>query len=200
MSSCIILAGGESSRMGKDKRFLKMDGEYFLSRVVDRAREFADHIIISLGQGEEVEKAADVADASIVTDGIRGVGPLMGILTGLKNCEEEYCAVVPCDSPFIEPEIFRFMFSVSKGYDAVVPSIGTDKIEPLHAVYRVSSMIQACEKVLEDGRRGVREAIEELDRVNYVPARDLKRYDKELLTFLNANRPEDLKKIEEAYE
>ena len=202
MQSCIILAGGESTRMGRDKRFLELDGECLLSRVVAKAREFAGHIIISLGQGEEIEESIGSGDARIVMDEMRDAGPIMGILTGLRNCEDEYCAVVPCDSPFIEPGVFRFMFSVAQGYDAIVPFVGIGergekKIEPLHAIYRVSSMLEACEKVLEVGKRSVRDAVEELEKVKYIPAKELKRYDEGLLTFLNLNRPEDLKKIEE---
>jgi len=202
MLSCIILAGGESRRMGRDKRFLKVDGEYLLSRVFARVRDFADEIIVSLGEGEDAENVAGNLDAVFVNDEKPGFGPIMGMLTCLRKCKGEYCAVVPCDSPFIEPETFRFMLSVAEGRDAVVPFTGLDrsgvkKIEPLHSIYRVSSMVKACEKVVADGKRGVRDAIAELEQVRYVSPKELRRYDRKLLGFLNVNNPEDFKRIQE---
>jgi molybdopterin-guanine dinucleotide biosynthesis protein A len=74
----------------------------------------------------------------------------------------------------------------------VIPKWPNGYVEPLHSVYRLSSSIPAIESAFDVGERSVLDMIKRLDSVRYVPVDDLRRFDKELLTFFNINYPKDL--------
>ncbi len=195
MISCIILAGGKSERMGKDKRSLELEGKPFLERVLETAHNFSDEVIISLGSDDQT-LGMKLGTDKVAVDEVPDSGPLGGLMTALKLCEHEYTAVAPCDSPLLKAEVFRFMADRAPGYDAVVPKNG-ELIEPLHAIYRVAPMLSACQEAFSEGYLEVKNALGRLDRVRYVPVEEFKDMDQELLTFFNVNYPRDWTKINE---
>ncbi|MEE9594603.1 MAG: molybdenum cofactor guanylyltransferase [Candidatus Hydrothermarchaeales archaeon] len=195
MISCIILAGGKSERMGKDKRSLELEGKPFLERVLETAHNFSDEVIISLGSDDQIAGMKLEAD-KVAVDEVPDSGPLGGLMTALKLCEHKYTAVAPCDSPLLKAEVFMFMADRASGYDAVVPKNG-ELIEPLHAIYKVATMLSACQEAFSEGYLGVTNALGRLDRVRYVNVEEFKDIDQELLTFFNVNYPRDLTKINE---
>jgi molybdopterin-guanine dinucleotide biosynthesis protein A len=191
MISCIIVAGGKSERMGQDKKFIEFQGKYFIEHVVEKARSFSDEIILSIGVKEQLRKTPPMGKLKIVRDEKEARGPIIGIFSGLKKCSNEYTVVLPCDSPFIEPRVFEYMIKERLGYDAVIPK-RNNHVEPLHAVYKVPAMLKACEKVIEEGKAGVGDAIAKLERVKYISIETFRKHDKTLLTFYNINTYEDL--------
>lgn len=182
--------------MGRDKKFLEIGGKYFIQHAIDAARTFSDEIILSLGSQSQREKTmkktAGITDLKIVVDEVDSKGPVVGVFSGLKECSYEYAAVLPCDTPFIVPGIFKYMIGRREGFDAVVPVRGTDDLEPLHAVYRVSPMIEACRTALKKDALSLTKTVRRLGKVNYIPAEVLRKYDKELVTFQSINTKKDL--------
>jgi len=158
--SCIILAGGRSTRMGKDKKFIMFRGQSFLERAVEVAKRLSDEVILSLGTQEQKAEvlAKGFQGVSIVIDHLQSKGPLVGLYNALKKCSREYAVVMPCDSPFLHPKVLQSMIDRSKGHDAVVPRAG-GFIEPLLAVYRVKPMREMCEQSIESHKWEVRGAV-----------------------------------------
>lgn len=193
-ASCIVIAGGKSVRMGRDKRFIKLKGKPILQHVLESAAKISDEIIIVVTSDEQRDNISGITGLKIVKDEISGLGPVMGVLTGLKNCTNEYAVVLPCDAPFIEPKIFEYLVTKCRGMDAAVPVAGS-LIEPLHAVYNVKAMIAACENVIKSKKPSLTNAIKKLRDVEYVPINVLRKYDTNLLTFKNVNTPADLEAV-----
>ncbi len=191
--SCIIVAGGKSERMGRDKKFAKLRGKYFLEYAIETAKQLSEDIIISVGSKEQKKKTEKITNLKIVVDSTESRGPLAGLYEGLKECAHEYAAVLPCDTPLMQAEIFAHMIRECKGYDAVVPR-GVESLEPLHAVYKVSSMLKACENALEENQLNLGRIVSKL-KVKYIPIEVFKKYDRNLLTFHNINTRKDLSEL-----
>lgn len=186
--SCIILAGGRSTRMGRDKKFLKFRGKSFLERAVEVAKRLSDEVIISLGNQEQKAKVLDKGfrGVKIVVDHLQSKGPLVGLYNALKKCSKEYAVVMPCDSPLLNHKVFRSMIETSRGYNAVVPQAG-EFIEPLLAVYRVKPMLEACEQSIKSCSWDAQGAVLKLKNIRYMKA--------DMTSFLNVNTTEDLEKL-----
>ncbi len=198
MISALIVSGGRSARMGRDKKFLEIDGRSFIERAVDVAEEFADEIILVVGSKEQMEctEALGIDGVTVVVDAKEGRGPVMGLLTGMYAAKGEWVVVLPTDAPMMNAGIFKHMLDRKEGYDAVVPVNG-EHLEPMYAVYKRDAMVKACEWAIEvEGEKAsLHSIIRGLGKVNYVPVEDFREYDRELLTFYNVNTPEDLERL-----
>jgi molybdopterin-guanine dinucleotide biosynthesis protein A len=185
--SCIILAGGRSTRMGMDKKFIMFRGQSFLERAVEVAEKLSDEVIVSLGTQEQKAEvlARGFQGVSIVIDHLQSKGPLVGLYNALKKCSREYAVVMPCDVPFLHPRVLQSMIDGSRGYDAVVPRAG-EFIEPLLAVYRVKPMLDICEQSIESRNWDVKGAVLKLKNIKYM---------NNMTSFLNVNTSEDLEKL-----
>ncbi len=203
MISALIVSGGKGERMGRDKKFMELEGMSFIERAVDVAGEFADEIIVVVGSKEqrgEVETVG-IKDVKVVVDVKENLGPVMGLLTGMYAAKGEWAVALPTDAPMMNAGIFKHMLDKKEGYDAIVPVNG-EYLEPMHAVYKKDVMMKACEWALEvEGEKAsLHNIVKVLAKVNYIPVEDFEKYDRELLTFYNVNTEEDLKEIQAVIE
>lgn len=184
--SCIILAGGRSTRMGKDKKSLMFRGKTFLEHAVEVARTLSDEVTVSVGNREQIAEVESLGlkGVSIAVDILPGKGPLMGLYSALRKSSREYAVVMPCDSPSLDPKVYRLMITERQGYDAVIPRSG-ELIEPLHAVYRVKPTIRALEDAIRSREWELHKAVLRL-KTKYIMA-----------SFHNVNTLEDLEKLYE---
>jgi molybdopterin-guanine dinucleotide biosynthesis protein A len=185
--------------MGFDKKFIVLDGVTFLEHTINNAKKFADEIIIVVGSNSQRDETRKLTDLKIVVDEKPNMGPIMGVLTGLKHCSSEYAAVMPVDTPLASPEVYRYMESESKGMDAVIPVEG-EHLEPLHAVYRVKAMRASCEQTLREGKKSVYLAARRLKNVRLIPLEKFKEIDEKLLTFRSINTPGQLEELKNMME
>lgn len=91
-----LLAGGKSTRLGRDKVVLPYSGQTMLQRTVGLARTFCDEVWVS-GRNPE---AMDM-DLPWLPDDQPGMGPLGGILTGLTHLNRPLL-VLACDLPMLD--------------------------------------------------------------------------------------------------
>ena len=103
----------------------------------------------------------------------------------------EYVFVAACDMPCFHPGVVRLLFDAVAGYDAAIPSWNADMLEPLHAVYRRSALLDYLE---EHDSLSVRAMIWSLN-TRYVGMEEIREIDPDLLTFTNINNLEDLESI-----
>lgn len=190
----IVLAGGMSKRMGRDKTLLPVKGVPMIKRVTDIALSISGEVIIVTGSRKMAINLSNTVgkEVTIVEDEERGWGPIMGILTGCKRARAEYVAVVPCDAPFLNPKVLLELFKRAGGHDAAIPKWPNGYLEPLHSVYRRQSVLEVAQKLVDKGSRSILHLIENLKDVVYVPVEELKLIDEKLLTFFNVNTPRDL--------
>jgi molybdopterin-guanine dinucleotide biosynthesis protein A len=183
----IVLAGGESRRMGRDKAFLKLDGIPLIEHVLRALRSVFPRTIIVTNN----PSAYVVYDAVIVTDAVKKQCPLAGIYSGLLSSTDEYNFVAACDMPFLNPDLITYMTGLVKGYDIVVPMIGGINVEPLHAIYS-KKLLPVIKKQLLGDERKIQGIFKEA-RVKYVTETEIDRYDPERRSFRNLNTLDEYK-------
>lgn len=218
--SGIILAGGQSRRMGEDKAFLRVGGELLIDRVLKAVGSVTDDIVIVTNSPEKYAGYP----ARLARDIYPGTGVLGGIYTGLLEAEYSCGLVVACDMPFLNVELLQYMARQIEQYHVVMPYMGDDlllantqdtalrqaprraqegpqerpqdtararDLHPVHAIY--------CKRCLEPieraiGRGDLR-AIAFLPEVHirFVGRQEIDRFDPEHCSFFNANTPEELR-------
>ena len=103
--TAVILAGGESRRMGFDKQFLSLNRERVMNSVIEKLNmKFSEIIIVT---NKPVFYSTTVH--KVVTDEIAGKGPLSGIHIGLKNSSSKYVYFIACDMPVVNTDYIEFM-------------------------------------------------------------------------------------------
>jgi molybdopterin-guanine dinucleotide biosynthesis protein A len=182
----IVLAGGESRRMGRDKAFLKLDGVPLIEHVLRTLRIIFPKTIIVTNN----PSAYALFDAVVVTDAVYKQCPLTGIYSGLLHSTDEYNFVAACDMPFLNPGLISYMTGLVKDHDIVVPMIA-GRVEPLHAIYS-KKLLPIIEKRLQGDALQVRGIFGEA-RMRYVTETELDRYDPERRSFKNLNTLEEYK-------
>ncbi len=196
MKGAVILAGGKYKRMGKNKALMNFRGKPLLNHVLDKVLVLDYETIVVISKNDSQNKYYEVIPSKVpvVKDEKEDKGPLLGIFTGLKHISSEYALVLPCDTPFINQEVIEYLFSIARGYDAVIPRWPNGYIEPLHAVYKVSSTIKAAENAIEQGKLFINDMIKQLNNVFFINTRTIRKFDQGLITFVNINSEEDFKK------
>jgi len=161
-ATAIILAGGGSRRMGRDKTMLPIAGKPMIRRVYETVRPYFAQTLISSNSAS----LYDFLASTIVPDEVTGRGPLMGIVSTLKVSANDANFVIACDIPDIDTGLIKTMLRQARDYDAVVPRVGPDLYEPLFAVYKKSAL-SAMEESLRSGHNKIMSALSRC-RVKFV--------------------------------
>ncbi len=182
----VILAGGRSRRYGSNKAHVRIEGIPLIERVAGVMGSLFDRIFLITNNPEEYAYLGFPMHEDLV----RGLGPLGGIYTALTAIPGGAGFFVPCDMPFLNPHLIRYMVEIRENCDAVVPRI-SGKLEALHALY--SKKCLAAVRALIDRREY--QIIRFLPRVSvrYVEEAEIRGFDMKLRCFININRPEEAK-------
>ena len=129
--TAFILAGGKSTRMGRDKAFVELQGRTLLARALELARSVAGEVRIV---GDRTKFAAF---APVIEDLFPGCGPLAGIHTALRASQTDLNLMLAVDLPLISPELLQYLVARARATLAMVTAAKTkDGWQPLCAVYR----------------------------------------------------------------
>ena len=134
----IIAAGGKSTRMGRDKRFLPLDGEALLARTLrkGRAAGFRSIVLAAEGERSDLTALAEEFGASLVTDEQPAQGPAAAIAAGLAAAKTEWALVLSADMPFYDFELVRTFLPYANGDTQVILPTLSGYWQPLAALYR----------------------------------------------------------------
>ena len=194
----IILAGGKSSRLGRDKAWEDVGGQRIIDRVIGALQSSCDEVLII---GDRPERQNELSLPKCIqyrSDELKGRGSIGGLYTGLKASDTLWSLVVACDMPFISRELIRFMLSIiSKNRcDAIVPVIN-GRYQPTHALYN-STCIPFIEKNISSGNFRMDSYFDEIyleeiseDVINSIQGAEL--------SFFNVNTEDDLFTAREQY-
>jgi len=188
----LLLVGGKSRRMGRDKAFLEIAGKPLFERVLEAFRECFSETILVGDRQERFERY----HLPIYHDIYQG-NALGGLYTGLFHASTDYVFVAPCDLPFPNAWLMRYLCSLAQGYDVVVPTLAQG-YEPLFALYS-KSCLQPIQEQLERGDFCVFGFYPQV-RVRSVTASELAVFDPAGSTFLNLNTPEEFEKASQMAE
>jgi molybdenum cofactor guanylyltransferase len=186
----IILCGGKSTRMGRDKATLPFGHELMLQRVVRLIGEVVPPprtVVVAAPQ----QSLPSLPDEVLITrDEREGRGPLEGLATGLRALGDraEAAYVTACDVPLLVPAFVARMFELLDHYDIVVPLDGPHH-HPLAAVYR-TGVLARVEQLLESDQLTPRQLFTQVP-TREVPVDLLRAVDPDLATFENLNEPQD---------
>jgi molybdopterin-guanine dinucleotide biosynthesis protein A len=190
----IILAGGKSVRLGRDKIVEKLGATSLLEQVVSRVEPLSKRIIVVTANERKFSELADRPDVTVVSDIIPGQGSLGGIYTGLVNSDTRYNLALAADMPFLNESLLRYLIEVSDGYDFVLPHYD-DLYEPLHAVYSLTC-IPAIQTLFDQHKKAIIKIFPYVN-VRFVEPAEIDRFDPRHLSFFNVNTPEDLERAKQ---
>jgi len=180
----VILAGGESRRMGCDKALLPIDGALFIDHVYARLATLFDEVLIVTNSPEFYRELP----CRKVPDLYPGKGVLAGIHAGLCSASREKIFVAACDMPFLSAATIRRLCLEKEQGDVVIPCSGLG-MEPLHALYDKSCR-PAMEAALDAGEKRIVSFFPQV-RVHEVPAEVFQDCDPAGRSFCNINTPQE---------
>lgn len=185
ISDCtaLILAGGDSRRMGQDKAALLLDGMSLLDHVTATMQQSFPNVIVSVRQPREGIELPQVCDEQM------DAGPLAGLVAGMAQMDTPWVYAVACDMPFVTVDVVRGLAALRGQHQAVVPVIG-GHLQPLAAFYAASAL-ETMRTSLASGDRSLRGVLRRLD-VREVSEAELRVFDPLLRSFFDLDTPQDL--------
>ncbi len=194
--SVLILAGGLSRRMGRDKAWMELSGSPLVERVARRVMPLADELVFSTNSPDQYASLLRSLpiQAQLVMDQNPGLGPLAGIAAGLGAARHDLVLVLAVDMPFTNLALLSHMAELAAGYDAVVPLLrgaSSEELrpEPLHAFYRRSCLAPIL-RHLEAGHRQVVSFLPDV-QTRWVSPDEISLFDPTFDSFRNINTPAD---------
>jgi len=181
----VILAGGNSRRMKRNKAFLPFRGEFFIQRIHRQLSMVFDKTLLVTN----TPGLYRFLSCSAVPDIYPGMGTLAGIHAGLQNSETPFIFVVACDMPHLNIGLIRHLIASVKDQQLVIPE-SNKGLEPLHAVYGKGAL-PVVEEALRKGDRKTLACCERL-RSTVISRNAVVKLDPGFLSFRNINTPEDL--------
>jgi len=181
-ATLLVLAGGESRRMGRTKAWLEVGETTLVRWVAERLAPTFAEVVVSFAEPEQVQESVPYR---LVFDRKRSTGPLAGLEAGLAAARNDVTFAIACDMPYVTSELAEMAVAAARGCDAAIARIN-GRPEPTCAAYRRSAlpMITAA---LDAGRYRAAELAEHLD-VTW-----LEGLDPDLFRSLNA--PEDYERF-----
>ena len=189
--SGIVLAGGLSRRLGRDKAIEPFGGEPLIARVIGRLSTLTNETVVVVNNEARGAELPLPDEARVAVDIYPESGSLGGIFSGLTAANNDWGFVVACDMPFLNTGLIAHMLTLREDYDAVVPLLDGYP-EPTHAAYS-RACLPHIESRLKAGQLKIAGFFDDV-RVRYVSESEIDSFDAERLSFFNVNRPDDLER------
>ncbi len=195
----IILAGGKSSRMGRDKALLSVGNATNIERIKKELESFSSEIVIAAND----QQPYAFLNVKIIGDVYEEKGPLAGLHACLEQSKTEWNFFAACDLPFFSQKIADYMVSKTKheGIEGVVPSVN-GRVHPLYALYKTSAA-PAFERQLKRNQLKIREALNQI-LIYYVSKNELidAGFSNEEIerAFYNMNHPEEFEWVTKQFD
>ena len=189
-STAFILAGGQSSRMGTDKAFLRLGNLTLLEHAIATAKEVCDTVVL-VGDRQKLRPYGWV-----VQDKFPGQGPLAGIHAALSSESARFAnLVLSVDTPAVSGTLLKFLFSKSQAGTAqiTVPRAG-EHLQTLCAVYR-RDFATLAEASLREGQNKIEPLFSQVS-LQVIEEDELKALGFAPDIFDNVNTPEDWERMQ----
>jgi molybdopterin-guanine dinucleotide biosynthesis protein A len=183
----ILLAGGMSRRMGSEKGTLRIGSSLLFQYPLGVLEGLCDEILVSTCEGSVLR-----VDHQKVCDEVKGIGPLGGIYSCLKQSTNELNLVLSYDMPLVNESLFRFLISEVDDYDIVLPCMQGERPEPLCGIYR-KHITAAMEEMISKKDFAVNHLLTRCDSKIVPISKEMECWLPDL--FLNINSKEDLKRL-----
>lgn len=208
--AALILAGGKARRFQTktepwtDKALVEVNGKPLLIHVVESVKNVADEIVISVNNKERKIKYTDILKNTLndfkvtVDEKIDHIsGPTVAIMSGLKTVTADYCLTLPCDMPFLKPQVADYLFNQAEGYHVVVPMWPNGRLETLLMVLERQSGLEITETLCHLKRPRSDDIPRGASKILFAsPVNEIKTLDPQLTSFININSKEDLNRLQ----
>ena len=183
--SAFVLAGGKSTRMGRDKATLPFAGRTLLESALALARSVTEDVFI-LGSAELYG-----AYGEVIADIFPGCGPLGGIHAALTHAKNDLNLILAVDTPFLSNRLAAYLVERARESRAMVTAPEIDSYpQPLCAVYR-RDFLPIADQALRAGRYKIVPLLPQ-GRTLVIPEAELERFAFTAEMFENLNTPEEL--------
>jgi molybdopterin-guanine dinucleotide biosynthesis protein A len=183
-----VLAGGPGRRVGGDKPSLDVGDQTLVRHAVDALRLANLDAVLVLRPDQPVPLTSHVV--AIIRDEVEDAGPLGGLQALLSWLPTEWALVVACDQPFLSPALLHELLAKTQLDADIICGQSGNALEPFPGLYRRSGL-PAIEELLARGVRSLQDLLA-VARVEALPFERVRRWDPELLSYLNVNTPDDL--------
>ncbi len=184
-AGALLLAGGASRRMGRDKAALPWRGGTFLERIAGELAGFPERYLSA-----NLENCPLPPPWQLVADRFPGCGPLAGLHAGLCVCRSPWLVAVSCDLPLLQRPLVEWLArQAAPPYGAVVPRDQAGRIHPLCAVY-AKTLAPLAQAQLEAGDYRMGSLLERV-QVLYLPVGEAFS-----AMLANINTPEDYRALQ----
>ncbi|MCS7308623.1 MAG: molybdenum cofactor guanylyltransferase [Armatimonadetes bacterium] len=183
----VVLAGGGSRRMGRDKALLDWQGRPLLEHVLLRLRPVFEQVAVVGGRPEWVS----LPEVLWIPDDQPGAGAAAAILTALRR-RQQPCFVCACDMPFVHAEFGKWLVESAPEAAAHVPR-WKEQAHPLHAAW-FPRAIPHLEQSLQTGERALCHIVQRLAEAGtlvWAEEETVRRFDAEGKCFINLNTPQE---------
>jgi molybdopterin-guanine dinucleotide biosynthesis protein A len=185
--TAVLLAGGESRRMGKDKATLLFQGEQLWQIQLDLLRKLEPAEILVSARTDPAWRPADV---EFVPDAFPSRGPLSGLVASLNRISTSHLLALAIDMPWMSEKYLKFLCAKIESGCGVVPKIG-DRVQPVAAIYPRETA-RDFRKALTGADFSLQTLVRDL--VAFGKVREISVSEQEKKLFLNVNAPSDLPK------
>lgn len=172
--------------MGQNKAFVPLAGAPLIEWVLATVRQVTDDILLITNDAA----AYAALGLPAIPDAQSGIGPLMGLYSGLGAVRNDLALLVACDMPFLSIDLLRHLIRLAPGFDVVIPQT-EDGLHPLHALYRRSTCLPAISAAISKGQRRMISFHTQV-RVRTVPEDELAVFDPTGFALMNVNTPDEL--------
>jgi molybdenum cofactor guanylyltransferase len=187
-----VLAGGRSSRFGRDKLAEPYEGRPLLQHPVSRLLEVCDRVVVVLAPGVEEPSMPAGTEVTFARDAIQGEGPLRGLSAGLEVANAEWIVLAGGDMPDLQPTVLLEMLRAGLETGVVAVSLADGGAErPLPCVLRTGPAAEAVASLLRTGRRSLRDLLATTSTV-VVDEPTWTALDPERRTLIDVDEPADL--------
>jgi molybdopterin-guanine dinucleotide biosynthesis protein A len=180
--TAVILAGGASTRMGRNKALLTIEGAPLIEKIYHTMARLFREVVLVTNTPEEYA----FLPCATMADRYPGAGPLAGLHAGLLAGTGDWIFMTACDTPFLNPDVIRMICTFVGEYDAVVPVSSGGK-EPLQALYGRRCLAMA-EQALEQGDGKLLNLLDRV-RTRFVTVEELAAIPDAERSFCNVNTP-----------
>jgi len=181
--TAIVLAGGNSTRMGQNKALLKIGSKTLIEIMVEKLIDLFHEIIVVTNNPEDYPMLKNVRfEKDSIETPVKN--SMVGIYTGLLKSSNAHAFVVPCDMPFLNMHLVKYMLTELGEEDILVPFL-EGHYEPLHAIYN-KTCLSFIKDMLDVGNYKI---INLYDYVNTVKVneKEIRIIDPQLRSFMNIN-------------
>ncbi|PSB12606.1 molybdenum cofactor guanylyltransferase [filamentous cyanobacterium CCP2] len=195
--NAIVLAGGQSSRMGQDKAFVQVDHMPMLLHVCTVARQCTDTVYVVTPWVERYQNLVGdlvqfIPEQTSSDEFLAQHGPLVGFAQGLAHVQSEWVLLLACDLPYLQAEVLQewmtFLPEVDETTVALLPRHPQGWWEALCGFYR-RRCLESLEAFIPEGGRSFQRWL------SHQPIQEIPLFDPQML--FNCNTPNDIKKAEE---